>query len=61
VLLDAMLGQFRSATDMFGKWNAAVKTCVWPVLAGAEPPCCDRKVFAGRCLIVLRSAERMGQ
>ena len=25
VLLDAMLGQFRSATDMFGKWNAAVK------------------------------------
>ena len=23
-LLDAMLGQFRSAADMFGKWNAAV-------------------------------------
>ena len=25
VLLDAMLGQFRSAPDMFGKWKAAVK------------------------------------
>ena len=25
VFLDAMLGQFRSATDMFGKWNAAVR------------------------------------